>query len=92
MFTGAVSTVRPLCHRSSDCNPSSTDTKLSPNVERLPAITAAIGALRTSGPATPSGVMLCSFSNAITAPRVATPDAPGCQNDRIASGVSGSAM
>jgi hypothetical protein len=55
-------------------------------MERWPETAAASKAFHTAGPATPSAIMPRSFSNAITAPLVISPDAPGAHMPRSESG------
>ena len=69
--------------------PSLTCTNVYPNVEPWPAIVAAISAFHTAGPATPSAVRPWSFSNAITAPCVISPEVPGCHMLCSAAGMLG---
>jgi len=64
-----------------------TITNVYPKPEGCPATAAAITAFQTFGPGTPSVVSPWSFSNAISAPFIITPEAPGCQKLRSSDGV-----
>src|ERR1700733_1608829 len=80
-------TVWPLCHRLSDCEASSTLTNVYPKLDLSPLSIASISVCQTVGPGTPSSSRSWSFSNAISAPLVTVPNAPGCQKPLSADGV-----